>query len=207
MSALEIKGTVETEAGAEKGQVPCMRRRGVMKFVRIAVAAFLVASAVSIVSAQTGGISVKVIDSTGEPLPAATVTITHPTGYVKEAATLTNAKGLAVFPVLRATGQSSVGYTLNIVFPGFAPMQVTDVKVSMGQTTKQPVQLAEEIVERVTVVATTDVVVAWPTPTAPPVMRRPQWHPVIAMTQAKQRLLVRPVARSPMFRAETVWLR
>jgi len=117
-----------------------------------------VASAVSIVSAQTGGISVKVVDSTGEPLPAATVTITHPTGYVKEAATLTNAKGLADFPVLRATGTSSVGYTLNIVFPGFAPMQLTDVKVSMGETTRQPVQLAEEIVERVRVVATTDVV-------------------------------------------------
>jgi len=110
------------------------------------------------VSAQTGGISVKVVDGTGEPLPAATVTITHPTGYVKEAATLTNAKGLAEFPVLRATGQSSVGYTLNIVFPGFAPMQLTDVKVSMGETTRQPVQLAEEIVERVMVVATTDVV-------------------------------------------------
>ena len=129
-----------------------------MRLVRFAVAAFLVASAFSIVSAQTGGISVKVIDSTGEPLPAATVTISHPTGYVKEAATLTNAKGLAVFPVLRATGQSSVGYTLNIVFPGFAPLQLTDVKVSMGKTTRQPVQLAEEIVERIKVIATTDVV-------------------------------------------------
>jgi hypothetical protein len=118
----------------------------------------LVASAISIVSAQTGGISVKVVDSNGDPLPAATVTISHPTGYVKEAAVLTNAKGLAVFPVLRATGTSTVGYTINIVFPGFAPMQLTDVKVSMGETTRQPVQLAEEIVERVKVVAKTDVV-------------------------------------------------
>ena len=129
-----------------------------MRFVSTAIAAFIVASAVSIVSAQTGAITVKVVDSNGDPLPAATVTISHPTGYIKEAATLTNAKGVADFPVLRATGQSSVGYTLNVVFPGFAPMQLTDIKVSIGGTTRQPVQLAEEIVERVKVVATTDVV-------------------------------------------------
>ena len=53
---------------------------------------------------------------------AATVTISHPTGYVKEAATLTSAKGVAEFPVLRATGQTTVGYTINVVFPGFAPI-------------------------------------------------------------------------------------
>ena len=119
-----------------------------MRFVFTAIAAFLVASAVSIVSAQTGGITVKVVDSNGDPLPAATVTISHPTGYVAETALLTNAKGVVNFPVLRATGQSSVGYTINVVFPGFAPMQLTDIKVSIGDHTKQPVQLTDEIVER-----------------------------------------------------------
>jgi hypothetical protein len=129
-----------------------------MRFVRTAIAAFIVAGAVSIVSAQTGGIFVSVVDGNGEPLPAATVSISHPTGYVKDASMLTNRKGVAEFPVLRATGTSTEGYSVNVVMPGFAPMQQNDVKVSIGKTTRLPIQLSEEIVERVKVVAKTDVV-------------------------------------------------
>ena len=54
--------------------------------------------------------------------------------------------------------------------------------------------------------ATTQVVVARPTPSAPPVMRRPQWQPIRPMIQAKTTLLVSPVITSSTLSAEMVWL-
>ena len=129
-----------------------------MRFVRAAVVAFILAAAVSTVAAQTGGITVKVVDSSGEPLPAATVTISHATGYVGETASLTNANGLVDFPVLRATGTSGVGYRISIAFPGFAPTVLTDVKVRVGETSVQTVKMSEEIVEEVKVTASVPVV-------------------------------------------------
>ncbi|HXV77379.1 MAG TPA: TonB-dependent receptor [Candidatus Polarisedimenticolaceae bacterium] len=128
-----------------------------MRIVRAVIATFSVAAAISVVSAQSGGIEVTVLDSEGQPLPAATVTISHPTGYVKETAQLTNKDGVVAFPVLRATG-SSVGYNINVAFPGFASMQLTDIKVNIGRTNNLPIQLQAEITETVTVTATTDVV-------------------------------------------------
>jgi hypothetical protein len=129
-----------------------------MRFVRAAVVAFIVAAAVSSVAAQTGGITVKVVDSSGEPLPAATVTISHATGYVAETSSLTNANGLVDFPVLRATGSSGVGYRLSISFPGFAPTMISDIKVRVGETSVQTVKMTEEIVEEVKVTASVPVV-------------------------------------------------
>jgi outer membrane receptor protein involved in Fe transport len=111
----------------------------------------------SVVSAQSGGIQVSVMDSDGQPLPAATVEISHPTGYVGTTAVLTDAKGIAEFPVLRATG-SSAGYNIKVSFPGFASVQLTDQKVSIGQKTRLPIQLQQEITETVKVTAQSDVV-------------------------------------------------
>jgi hypothetical protein len=129
-----------------------------MRHLRTAFGALLLAAGLSNVSAQTGSVVVQVADSHGDPLPAATVTITHALGYVKATAVLTNRNGVAEFQVLRPTGGTTEGYTIDIVFPGFAPMQLPDIKVHIGKTTKLPVRLAEEIVERVEVVARTDVI-------------------------------------------------
>ena len=124
-----------------------------MRFVRAALVAFILAAAVSTVAAQTGAITVKVVDSSGQPLPAATVTISHATGYVAENSALTDARGVVEFPVLRATGASGIGYRIAIAFPGFAATVLTDVKVRVGESSVQTVKMSEEIVEQVKVTA------------------------------------------------------
>ena len=59
-----------------------------MRLIRAALIVAFVALAVSTVSAQSGGLLVEVVDSTG-PLPGATVTISHPQQYVKTTSMLT----------------------------------------------------------------------------------------------------------------------
>ena len=39
---------------------------------------------------------------------------------------------------------------------------------------------------------TTELVVEWPTPSAPPSTLRPMWHAIVMMSQAKTTLLMRP---------------
>ena len=129
-----------------------------MRWVRSAIAVLVAAFAVSLAAAQTGGLEVTVTDGQSEPLPGAVVTISHEQGYVKETGVQTNPKGIASFPVLRATGSSGKGYTVTVTFPGFAPQRLTGILVRIGDTTRQAVQLSEELVERIQVDATSDVV-------------------------------------------------
>jgi hypothetical protein len=129
-----------------------------MRWVRPVIAVLVAGFAVSFAAAQTGGLEVTVTDGQNEPLPGAVVTISHEQGYVKETSSQTNPKGGADFPVLRATGASGKGYTITVTFPGFAPQRLSDVKVRIGETTRLPVMLSEELVERVKVEASSDVV-------------------------------------------------
>jgi len=129
-----------------------------MRPIHIALAALFLATAVTTVSAQTGSISITVIDPEGDPLPGASVTISHATGYVKEATERTDESGVADFPVLRPTGSSGNGYIISIAMPGFATVQLPDVKVRIGETTRVPVKLTERLVERVEVIGNSDVV-------------------------------------------------
>ena len=59
-----------------------------MRLIRATLIVAVVVLAVSAVSAQSGGLVIEVVDSTG-PLPGATVTISHPEQYVKTTSMLT----------------------------------------------------------------------------------------------------------------------
>jgi len=124
-----------------------------MKLVRTGLAAMVVLLAISAASAQSGGLRVYVVDSNG-PLPGATVTISHEVGYVATTSVLTDAKGVAEFPVLRP----GKGYIVEVSFPGFSMRRYGDIHIKINETTPLQVQLAEEIVERVKVVAESEVV-------------------------------------------------
>lgn len=124
-----------------------------MRIIRTTVVTILALLAVTAVMAQSGGLTVRVVDSNG-PLPAATVTISHETGFVKETAVRTNVDGIAEFPVLRP-GQ---GYTIEVSFPGFGTQRLRDQRVQINKNTVLTVQLSEELTERVKVTAEGDVV-------------------------------------------------
>ncbi len=128
-----------------------------MRLVRAGLAVFAALFAVSVVSAQTGGLDVIVTDEENQPLPGAVVTISHEQGYVKETSVQTDPKGMASFPVLRATGASGKGYTISVSFPGFASQRLT-ATIRIGETARLPVQMSAELVERVKVEAASDVV-------------------------------------------------
>ncbi len=125
-----------------------------MKFIRLALAVCVVALAFSAASAQTGGLSVQVLDSDGNPLPGATVTISNPLGYVGTSAVLSNKKGFADFPVLRP-GEA---YKIQVTFPGFTPSVQDDIRIRINDNQTLPIQMMTQITERVKVVATTDVI-------------------------------------------------
>jgi hypothetical protein len=120
---------------------------------RTALAAIVILLAVSGAAAQSGGLTVKVMDSNG-PLPGATVTISHETGFVKTTSVLTNPDGVVEFPVLRP----GRGYVIQVSFPGFASRRIADIQIKLNDNIPLSVQLAEEIVERVKVTAESDVV-------------------------------------------------
>jgi len=124
-----------------------------MKIIRTALALVVATLAVSVVSAQSGGLTVVVQDANG-PLPGATVTISHETGFVKTTAVLTDADGVALFPVLRP----GRGYMVEVSFPGFGTRRVPDLHVRLSQRERVTVQLAEEFQERVKVTAEGEVV-------------------------------------------------
>jgi outer membrane receptor protein involved in Fe transport len=126
-----------------------------MRIVRKAqLAAALVLSA-SLAAAQgTGSLSVQVVGDDGLPLPGATITLTHDTGNVKATSLLTDKDGWARFPVL----QPGSGYNVEAAFPGFAIRREANVRVPISQEFRLTIQLTEEVIERVKVVARPDVV-------------------------------------------------
>lgn len=125
-----------------------------MRIIRAALAAFVVALAVSAAGAQSGGLTVQVLDENGDPLPGATVTLSHETGYVKTTAELTDRSGVVEFPVLRPGS----GYAVEVSFPGMSTIAQSDVRVKIGENQTVPFQLSPEMKERVVVEARSDVV-------------------------------------------------
>ena len=125
-----------------------------MRWVRMALTAGIALLAVTSVAAQSGGLNVVVTDNEGLPLPGATVTISHETGYVKTTAQLSNKDGRAEFPVLRP----GAGYSVEVAFPGFNTIRQDGLRVRVNQQQKIPVQMIEEFQERVKVTAESEVI-------------------------------------------------
>ena len=124
-----------------------------MKFLRAMLIVAVAILAVSAVSAQTGGLVIKVVDSQG-PLPGAQVTITNENGYVKEATIVTNKSGVAEFPVLRAGG----GFVIEVAFPGMATQRLSDLRIKLNERLPITVQLQAEFEEVVKVIGESDTV-------------------------------------------------
>ena len=101
-----------------------------MKWIRFALAAMVVTLAFTAASAQSGGLTVKVSDVVG-PLPGAIVTISHETGFVKTTAMQTDARGEAVFPVLRP----GRGYIIEVSMPNFGTKSSSSPMRQFGQVT------------------------------------------------------------------------
>jgi len=109
--------------------------------------------AVTAAMAQSGGLTVHVVCGDG-PLPGATVTISHETGFVATTSVLADKDGIVEFLVLRP----GRGYSIEVSFPGFGTRSVPDLRVKFNETRVVTVVLAEEITERVRVTAKGEVV-------------------------------------------------
>jgi hypothetical protein len=106
-------------------------------------------------AAQTGSLEVTLLDSENEkPLPGATVVLGNAIGLIAPTALITDANGLAHYPVLRAGG----GYSLEISMPGFGSQRHSDIRIRSNQTNKMAIALAPEMEEHIEVVARPDVV-------------------------------------------------
>jgi hypothetical protein len=104
--------------------------------------------------AQVGGLEVVVVDAEGAPLAAATVTLSHATGYVKTSSERTDAQGRVRFPVLRP----GPGYRIEVAFPGFSPLRYDELRVSVNELQRVRVQMIEQVSEQVRVTAERSVV-------------------------------------------------
>ncbi|MCC6162311.1 MAG: TonB-dependent receptor [Acidobacteria bacterium] len=107
-----------------------------MKFLRVLLAALVVAGSAVTASAQErpGTLSITVYDTTGAAIAAASVTLTRPDGTVTEQ--LADEKGVATFAAL-VPGR----YAVVAEFPGFDPSAASDLQVRAGRTTRQDVTL------------------------------------------------------------------
>jgi hypothetical protein len=124
-----------------------------MGMMRAGLLGLILIAAVTGAAAQTGALQVTVTDEAG-PLPGATVKVSNDRGYVAETAIMTNPKGVAVFPVLRAGD----GYSIEVSFPGLGTIRKDGIHISSGQTYNEAVQLAAQLTEQVKVVAERDVI-------------------------------------------------
>ncbi len=115
---------------------------------------FFVAAAWSSATAQSGGITVRVVDPDGNPLPGANVTISHATGSVATTTEQSDAAGLVVFPVLRP----GAGYSIQVWFPGMSPGVERDLRVGVGDYRRLTVQLFRQLSERIKIVADRQVI-------------------------------------------------
>jgi hypothetical protein len=105
------------------------------------------------VAQVVGGLTIQVVDSNG-PLPGATVTISSDTKQIKPTTDITDKDGRVRFPVLRAVS----GYIIEVSFPGYGTQRRDGIRVPPGKNETITVQLAEELQEKVKVVAERDVV-------------------------------------------------
>ncbi len=98
--------------------------------------------------------TVAVTDLEGVPLPGAIVTISHETGFVKTTAVLTDARGIAEFPVLRP----GEGYAIEVAFAGLNTIRQDHLRVRIDQNATVPLQMISEYQERIEVKAEGDVI-------------------------------------------------
>jgi len=126
-----------------------------MKLIRTALATIVVAAAITSAAAQSGALTVKVVDGADQiPLPGATVVLSSALQLVGESAVQTNIDGRAEFPILRPGG----GYIVQVSMPGYATVRQDEIRVSISGAQTLTITLGEEITEHEKVVATRDVV-------------------------------------------------
>ncbi|HEV8702141.1 MAG TPA: carboxypeptidase regulatory-like domain-containing protein [Candidatus Polarisedimenticolia bacterium] len=91
-------------------------------------------------AAQThGGLKSLVVDKQGEPIPGATVVVTnHSTGVARGG--LTDSLGICRFMPLPPGG----GYSLKVVFPGMATLEMSDVDITAGVIASVTIVLVPE---------------------------------------------------------------
>ena len=120
-----------------------------MKVVRLFVAAAITAAAVTSASAQvTGGLKVRVIDSSDKTaVIGAAVTLSNTNKFVATTSIITDVNGVALFPVLRAGS----GYVITVIMDGYAGIR-QDAQVTGNAQKEWVIALAPEHVERVTVI-------------------------------------------------------
>lgn len=126
-----------------------------MTLIRTAVATLVVLAGVTAASAQSGSLTVKVVDATDQsPLPGATVVLTNAVQLVSETVVLTDGNGVVEFPILRPGG----GYIIQVTFPGYATMRKDEIRVKISDNQTIVLSLGSEITETETIVAKRDVV-------------------------------------------------
>src|SRR5262245_47891889 len=120
-----------------------------MRPARTFWAALVVAIAAASVSAQSaGGLKVRIIDNGDKtPVIGASVTLSNTNKLVATWTVLSDAKGEALFPVLRAGS----GYVIQIVMDGYAGVR-QEAKVEIGTTKEIVIAMVPEHVEKVTVI-------------------------------------------------------
>jgi hypothetical protein len=121
-----------------------------MKLVRLIGALALSVLAVTVASAQaTGGLRIHVVDNSDKSdVIGAAVTLSNTNKLVATATIITDAEGVALFPVLRAGS----GYVITIIMDGYAGIR-QEAEVKNGSVKDIAIALAPEMAERVVVTA------------------------------------------------------
>ena len=126
-----------------------------MNVVRTAMATLVVLAAATAASAQSGALTVKVVDASDQsPLPGATVVLTNAVQLISETVVQTNADGVVEFPILRPGG----GYILQVTMPGYATQRKDEIRIKINDNQTIAVALGSEITETETITAKRDTV-------------------------------------------------
>jgi len=112
-----------------------------MHWIRTALVGLVLCSAASLAAAQVGSLEVYVYDAeTDTPLPGATVSLTNTLKPAPPVAVVSDAQGLAAFPVLEPGG----GYVVEVSFPGYERKRSQEIQIQADQTAKVPLKLRME---------------------------------------------------------------
>jgi hypothetical protein len=118
---------------------------------RCALAALCLILPADLAAQTTGAISGRVVDRDGAPLASVTVALSMPESEAANRGTVTDSAGVFRFSTLVSGSQ----YTIEVSFPGLAPVILDDVEVQAGRVTPLSIvmQPAEELTERIRVTA------------------------------------------------------
>jgi hypothetical protein len=119
----------------------------------VAWAMLAVAGSVAVRAQATGGLTVQVVDETGN-LPGATVTISNAERKIKTHTEISHTDGRVSFPVLPPGG----GYRIEVSFPGYGTVRLDDLRVKSNSHPTLTVKLLEQYVEHTQVSSRRDVV-------------------------------------------------